>query len=369
MKRVKILGAGSIGNHLAHAARRLGCSVDLCDIDPAALERTRAGIYPKRYGVWDEEIRLFTMSDAPVGGYDLICVGTPPDSHMPLALKALGENPRALLVEKPLCGPGLAGVQELAERAEAAGIDVFAGYDHVAGAAAEAVAGWIAGPGGRDDAITIDVEFREHWGGIFAAHPWLDGPGDSYLGFWQRGGGACGEHSHAINLWQYFSHLAGGGRVTEVSATLDYVDDGLVCYDRLAALTLRTESGLVGRVVQDVVTSPPRKWGRIQGADGYIEWHSGYKPGCDAAFMKLGDDDIVERLIPKTRPDDFIRELQHIFDAVNGGREACALSPLRLERALETMLVIAAAHLSSSRGRAVAVGYGAGCTPSALKLA
>ena len=57
---------------------------------------------------------------------------------------------------------------------------------------------------------TIDVNFREHWGGIFAAHPWLSGPKDSYLGFWERGGGAIGEHSHAkFNLWQYFSHING----------------------------------------------------------------------------------------------------------------------------------------------------------------
>ena len=38
--------------------------------------------------------------------------------------------------------------------------------------------------------LFIDVEFREHWEGIFKAHEWLDGPQDSYLGFSQRGGGA-----------------------------------------------------------------------------------------------------------------------------------------------------------------------------------
>ena len=65
---------------------------------------------------------------------------------------------------------------------------------------------------------TIDVEFREHWGGIFAAHPWLEGPQDSYLGFWDRGGGASGEHSHAINLWQFFASQLGKGRIIEVSA-------------------------------------------------------------------------------------------------------------------------------------------------------
>ena len=228
MKNVKILGAGSIGNHLANAARHLDCSVDLCDIDPAALDRTRTDIYPQRYGEWDEAIRLFIMDDAPTGGYDLICIGTPPDTHISLALDALDEKPRVLLVEKPLCGPDLAGAQELADRAEAEEVVVFAGYDHVVGAAVGAVADWAANGRSSDCAITIDVEFREHWGGIFAAHPWLDGPQDSYLGFWQRGGGTCSEHSHAINLWQHFAHLVGAGRVAEVSAMIDYVEDGRV---------------------------------------------------------------------------------------------------------------------------------------------
>ena len=66
--KTKILGAGSIGNHLSHAARTLGWSVDLVDPDPAALERTRMQIYPGRYGRWDESIRLFAPDAAPQGG-------------------------------------------------------------------------------------------------------------------------------------------------------------------------------------------------------------------------------------------------------------------------------------------------------------
>ena len=41
MTRVKVIGAGSIGNHLSNASRRLGWQVDLVDNDPKALERTR----------------------------------------------------------------------------------------------------------------------------------------------------------------------------------------------------------------------------------------------------------------------------------------------------------------------------------------
>ena len=68
MKKIKIIGAGSIGNHLANAARNLGWDVVVCDIDPEALERMRFDIYPKRYGSWDDKIRLHSVKQAPTGG-------------------------------------------------------------------------------------------------------------------------------------------------------------------------------------------------------------------------------------------------------------------------------------------------------------
>jgi predicted dehydrogenase len=360
--RVKIHGAGSIGNHLSHASRSLGWSVDLCDVDAKALERTRVQIYPARYGAYDPAIRLFESKDARTGGYDLICIGTPPDVHIKLAMAALEEKPRAVLIEKPLCGPDLAGAQELHDRAAALGVSVFIGYDHVVGRAARLVEETLA----RDaigSVATLDVEFREHWGGIFGAHPWLAGPWESYLGFWRRGGGASGEHSHAANLWQHFAHRIGAGRVASVQATLDMVKDDKVEYDRLCLMNLRTEQGLAGRCVQDVVTSPPRKWARIQGSSGSIEWHCGREPGVDAVVAQLAGKVSMEQKVAKTRPDDFIEELRHIAKALDGDPEA---SPLALSRGLDTMLVVAAAHLSSSSGRRVRIDYSRGWRPEAL---
>ena len=78
MYNVKIHGAGSIGNHLANASRRMGWGVTLCDLDPSALKRTREEIYPARYGQWDDAIQLCTSAEAPQGGFDLIFIGTPP---------------------------------------------------------------------------------------------------------------------------------------------------------------------------------------------------------------------------------------------------------------------------------------------------
>jgi predicted dehydrogenase len=363
MFKVKVLGAGSIGNHLAHASRRLGWQVAICDIDAAALERTRTEVFPGRYGAWDESIELFHVKDAPKSVYDLIVVGTPPDSHIDLAIEAIAEGPRAVLVEKPVCGPDLHRARELLALAAKRGVSVFVGYDHVVGGAVVAA---LEKARGLRRIETLDVEFREHWGGIFAAHPWLSGPQDTYLGFWKRGGGASGEHSHAVNLWQHFARELHAGRIVEVTASLDYVQTDTVDYDKLCLLNLRTESGLVGRVVQDVVTAPPRKWARIQGNDGFVDLAIGAKPGSDAVTWKIGDAEAGRSTIEKTRPDDFIAELGHI-EAVLEGRDDSDV--LLLERGLDTMLVIAAAHRSAAEGRRIRIDYDAGYTPDALREA
>lgn len=364
MFSIKVIGAGSIGNHMSHAARSLGWRVDLCDNSEAALDRTRTEIYPGRYGAWDDDINLFTMADAPRGGHDLIVIGTPPDHHLDLAIAALGEAPKALLIEKPLCGPELEKVQEFRDAIADSKTRVFVGYDHVVGQAANRMAA-IATGGELGSIETMDVEFREHWGGIFAAHPWLDGPGDSYLGHWRRGGGASGEHSHAANLWQHFARSIGAGRVVTVSATLDYVTDDMVDYDKLCLLTLTTENGLTGRVVQDVVTRPARKWARIQGQAGYVEIQLGYKGSCDAVIDQHGDGEATDHRIEKSRPDDFITELRHIADCVAGN----AASPIEFEYGLETMLVVAAAHKSAQHRCAVTIDHDADQITDALGLA
>lgn len=357
MYKVKILGAGSIGNHLTHASRRLGWDVVLCDRDPAALERTRNEIYPSRYGAFDEAITLCEADRAPRGGFDLIFVGTPPASHVPLALEALEERPRAILVEKPLCTPDLEGTEKLRELARSFGVEAFVGYNHSVGRAARAARARL---GELGEVETLDVEFREHWGGIFAAHPWLSGPEASYLGHWRQGGGASGEHSHAIHLWLDLAHAVGAGRVRSVTATLDYVTREAAEYDRLCLLNLSTEGGLCGRVVQDVVTSPPRKWARVQGDRGFVELSIG---STDEVRHGGAGGEAGHERFEKTRPDDFIAELEHVRDVLEKGEPNASLS---LDRGLEAMLVVAAAHRSAREGRRISIDPGAGFGPGAL---
>lgn len=360
MIKIKIIGAGSIGNHLSHAARMKGWDVTLCDNDSEALVRTKTEIYPQRYGGWDEGIKLFNMDDVPRGDFDYIFIGTPPDTHIELALSAVKEEPKVLMIEKPVCSPDLKDAQLLLDELNARNIRAFVGYDHVVGKAS-LHASELMSSIPVDQVETLDVEIREHWGGIFNAHPWLSGPEDTYLGYWKRGGGACGEHSHGINLWQYFAHELNKGRVIEVTATLNYIEDSGVAYDSLCLLNLKTEKGLIGRVVQDVVTQPPRKWARLQGSSDHVEWYCNYQLGVDAVKW-TNNDETQENLIHKTRPDDFIQELEHLETVCEEASE----SPISLERGMETMLVIAAAHKSAYEKRTVRIDYSNGYTEQAI---
>ncbi len=340
MPSIRIIGAGSIGNHLAHAARSRGWSVVLTDIDPAALARARDDIYPSRYGAWDPEIVLRDTRDAFADKADVVFIGTPPDTHVGLALATLEQvTPRILLIEKPLAGPDLADCQTLAEVATRRGVHALVGYNHRLGANTRSTEE-ILRSGRLGTVVTISARIREHWAGIFKAHRWLSGPAASYLGYSARGGGACGEHSHGINIWQHFAEIAGAGRVAEVSAMLDMVREGDAAYDRACYLSLKTTEGLVGDVIQDVVTLPVEKSARIQGSKGFVEWRVNYRPDCDAVLSGDSGGPTEEKLINKTRADDFKAEIDHLADMLAGN---VASSPISLERGLDTMMVIAAA--------------------------
>jgi predicted dehydrogenase len=361
MTRVKIIGAGSIGNHLSHACRQQGYEVTLCDRDAEALRRAKEEIYPGRYGGWDEGIRLADADAVADEPFEAVIVGTPPESHVPIARAQLASAPpRVLFIEKPLCPPDLAGCEELSRAAEETGTFVGVGFNHTLTRNTAIASQWLR-EHSIGDIVTLRSMTREHWGGIFGAHPWLAGPADSYLGFTARGGGAIGEHCHAINIWQHFAHVLGQGRIREVSATLDWVEEGGARYDRIAQLHVRSESGLLGTIVQDVVTEPARKWLRVEGSSGFLEWEVNAEPGHDAVrVLETGEGkpgSPEEILIAKTRPDDFRGEIEHIGALLDGEVKD---SPVSLERGLETMLVVAAALRSSEEGRMVTIDYSRG---------
>ncbi|MBI4088140.1 Gfo/Idh/MocA family oxidoreductase [Candidatus Kaiserbacteria bacterium] len=337
--QVKIIGAGSIGNHLAQASRRMGWDVTVVDADPKALERMKNDIYPTRYGAWDPEIRQFVAGEEPKGGYDIIMIGTPPHVRMPLALRALKEKPRVLFLEKPLTFPFDPNLSKFvnALRKQKKTLALI-GYDHAVAASTNRVAELLKQKT-IGESLTLDVEFREHWQGIFKAHPWLSGPEDSYLGYWKKGGGASGEHSHALHLWQRLARAAGLGDWKKVGSLLKIEKTGKAEYDSIAAFLIETTAGKVGRVVQDVVTLPTRKWARVQGTDGFIEWLCNGHPTGDIVRFAGKDGEVHEEIFAKKRPDDFYAEMAHIDDILNK-KVKLADSPLAFASGVAVMRVL-----------------------------
>lgn len=352
--KVKIYGAGSIGCHLAYSCRHIGMSVFVVDIDKSALDRMKNDIYPTRYGHWDDGIQLSErdLVDAP---WDLVIIGTPPESHLDIAMNVLSkENVKAILIEKPLSPPDLNKILLFKKTIENSKPKIFIGYNHTLTKNTQVVTDLIAEKyfGHVKD---INVFFKEHWKGIFAAHPWLSGPKESYLGNISRGGGAICEHSHGINLFQYISNITRNGRISEVSAIVSIVKDEGVYYDERAQINVVTESGLKGYIQQDVITHPVIKKAMIQFENGQINWFSNKIDGLDNVIYIL---DGVENVcdINKTRPDDFHNEIKHIQSILNGDL-LYEESPINIKHGMNTALVICAVFRSIAEKRTVKINY------------
>ena len=326
----------------------MGWEVTVVDPSEEALARME-GIYTTRYGAWDPAIVRAKLGEEKQGGFDVILLGTPPHVRIDLARKALAEKPKVLQLEKPLTTPLLEGLDaflsEYASQSETIGI---VGYDH---ALAESVvaARDIVSSGVLGTIETVDVNFREHWKGIFAAHPWLSGPKDSYLGYWKKGGGAGNEHSHALHLWYNLASASPDfGNPKTANVSFDMRRDGEVEYDAVFALVAETDKGKIGRVDQDVLTLPVRKRAYIQGTDGALEVLVNGSPEGDIVRTFKADGTVEEKLFPKKRPDDFYREMLHIDDLI-AGRATKEASPISLESGVRVARTLASAYKAPGR--------------------
>jgi len=347
--KVKIYGAGSIGNHLAQAARRKKWDVTVVDVSSEALERMKNDIYPKRYGAWDPEIKLCLSKDDPKGGFDVICVGTPPNVRLAVSLEALKEKPKILQLEKPLCTPNLAGlVGFTGQLDDFESTHVLVGYDH---SISPSFQKFCHSPDIK--AImprTIEVQWRENWEGIFKAHPWMRYVWDSYLAYTHKGGGSGCEHSHGLHLWVYlwklldpdFAQSLFWNHVT-FSSTTDVVrinaDHGQVVYDECHTIFASNRNGrYIGSITTDVYTRPTRKLVIVQGERGRIEWEA--FANFDEVRTYMGENNHIEiQRYPKTRQDDFFNEMEHIESIINNPPMA-ENSPLSLEHAVDVMKIL-----------------------------
>jgi predicted dehydrogenase len=159
-----------------------------------------------------------------------------------------------------------------------------------------------------------------------------------------------------LNLWQHVAHLVGAGRVSEVEATIDYVRENGADYDRSFFCNLTTESGLVGRLAQDVITQPKKKFLHLQCEQGSLGWYNDVTKTTDEVRVNPHGGEPRKEEIAKTRVEEFGREIAHLQGIIEGRIDPIT-SPVRLERAVDTMLVLAAAHQSQAERRRIKIDY------------
>ena len=333
--KARIFGAGSIGNHLSNALRELKYEIEVIDIDQSALLRMKNEIYPSRYGKWDEKIILL---DKPSEEFvDIEIIGTPPDTHANILLKRLEEkNARYWLVEKPFTIPSISHIKDLENKLTKFRNSIFIGYNH---SVSPAFIDFINDLKNISLPQKISCSWEEHWGGIFKAHPWLDGPQDSYLGFKNRGGGALMEHSHGLHLLIILFEIF-NLEINNINPLI--LMDNKNNYDRKTCLSFDFKnSDLHSFYSTDVISKNVNKALIIETEKEILSLVFGTDDGTSDTLIKKTKSGEVIKKYKKTRADDFICEMKLIDNLIKNKSQDNLLKNISCKNALKVAYICA----------------------------
>ena len=202
--KIKIIGAGSAGNHIAYALTTLReiKEITITDISKKALLRSKNQIFIKRYGKWSKKLKLELESEniKKRNFYDGIVVSSPPEYHKKNIQENISKS-NNFLIEKPLCSPKKSQIDFFKKIKKKYNNKIFlSGYNHRLFPSTIFLKKKIK----REKVLSCNVSFKENIGGFLKAHNWMKSINESYLSKTKLGGGALCEHSHALNLVQYF---------------------------------------------------------------------------------------------------------------------------------------------------------------------
>lgn len=336
-----IYGCGSIGAHLSNACIACGVDVQICDISEAAINRFKKDLYPSRYGGMPANIKIINISKAKenASACDLILIGTPPDARLKVLKELTYKKNQVILLEKPIVPPGQ-DLEELKSIIQNNPDTIFvSGYDHVVSASFLKFQKIVKRLDSSHTNCQILVNFRESWSGILNAHNWLSGPEDSYLGYTHRGGGALCEHSHGLNAGLIIANMLDYSFITAKCSYNCMKSDSKYAYDcdLFSSIYMKTDKVSL-RVEQDVLTSPARKFIRVEQENATVEWICNSSESKDQII--IGKDGRIEiEEFPKTRADDFKYEIEHLKKLL-GGKIKIEDSNIEIKKAILTSQII-----------------------------
>lgn len=317
---VKIIGAGSVGNHLANAFRKYKHKVTLTDIDPDALERSKSEIYPSRYQFWDDEIRTGLPKLFKDEEFDIVVIGTPPDTHLDIATSEMNIAQKAILIEKPLCIPDrseILGFEKLEQQFTGR---IFVGYNHSASNMIQNLKTInVSEKFNLGKISNINVFWEESWEGILRAHPWLNGAEETYLGYTYRGGGALGEHSHGVKLLFDLVDLFGLPDPQIINKKIEWCGK----YDQTSTINFEFKKNEIkGSYRTDVVSWPARKGAEIIFEHGKVNIQFGDHLIGDTVHINSNPKGNAMFQFSKTRPLEFQLEVEEIVNSLKNKKRS-----------------------------------------------
>lgn len=326
LRKVLILGAGSIGNHYANASSELKLKTSVFDINIEALKRMKEEIFPARYGSWNQNIELLQDIPKNIDNETLVILGTPPDVRKSLIHDCVNKGAEHILIEKPLSSPGedLSFINEILNQ----NISLYSGYNHPCSKAYASFKKLFDSQTiNPNDIEEINVNWLESWDGPLSAHFWMNSVFDSYLGYSEKGGGAMSEHSHGLNMGITFAKdMNIDFEFESVHLKWDHSNS----YDELFRCKLLNAMQKRMTIVQDAVTAPAIKKLEVVGKDftASVEFSSSKDLICILQNNKEQKTEFI-----KSRAEDFINNLDMITSNYKRAKDL-------FNNAIETQLII-----------------------------
>ncbi len=305
--KIKIIGSGSAGNHIAHAFSKMPMKIVQTDLNVSALKRSKFEIFKKRYKHWPKNIFQEIEGKKDNQSYDAIIISTPPVSHLRLIKKHLNFS-NFFVIEKPICEPNISTLKELSKIIKKNKNKKFlCGYNHRLFPSTLKLKKIIQK--NFNKISQIDVNFKENTEGFLKAHYWYKSLSESYLSNTKVGGGSLCEHSHGINLGQYL--IGDGTNISLKRKKLIWYKKNQCNYDSSAELVYLSKNKILN-IHQNFITFPTEKNIRAYGKNIFIELTYNYKNSDDRLLIIQGKKKKIY-LFKKTRADDFKYEAKYIY--------------------------------------------------------
>ena len=301
--RVLVVGGGSIGErHLRCFLHTGEASVSICESRPDHLEYLK-----ETYDV-DEACADFDAAD--LSSFDAAVICTPPNLHIPMALRAVDAGCH-VLSEKPL-SHSLDGVDELIERVESKGL--VAGVAFVLRHLPSHAKIHELIRGGEIGEVKLALyktgqqfsKFRPDYKGIYFASRAM-------------GGGAINDScSHTLNFLQWCL-----GRPTEVACFHDHLSDMEIETEDAALMTLRY--GPNGPMVQTQNCLCQKDYAiflEFVGTEGTLRLEGTFEQGRAKSTLRVfhaHEEEWVTYPLPEPERDGwFVAQARHFLAAIRG---------------------------------------------------